>query len=171
MTSAPALFSMVDVAARLGKSRRWLQDFLKNRPYGRMAGRSRLFTESDYFELLQALSGEAPTPRPRQMSKDMAALKELCDSKNQNRAGLIYVVKDDHERVKIGFALSDVEWRVATLQCGNADPLIIEVIFEGPESLERELHRKFHKYHVRGEWFVYSEEIRSFVAAKSDGAQ
>jgi len=33
------LLTMAEVAARLHVSRRWLQDFLKTRPHGRMAGR------------------------------------------------------------------------------------------------------------------------------------
>jgi len=36
------LLTMAEVAARLHVSRRWLQDFLKTRPHGRMAGRQRV---------------------------------------------------------------------------------------------------------------------------------
>lgn len=49
------IFQMEEVAAQLGKSRRWLQDFLRDRPYGRMAGRKRLFTESDVATLIEEL--------------------------------------------------------------------------------------------------------------------
>ena len=38
------LYTMDEVAERLHKSRRWLQDFVRGMSIGRMAGRTRLFT-------------------------------------------------------------------------------------------------------------------------------
>ncbi len=51
----PAIYSLDDVAQRLHKSRRWLQNFLRGRPIGRLAGRTRLFTDSDVVLLIQEL--------------------------------------------------------------------------------------------------------------------
>ena len=51
------LFTVDDVAQRLHKSRRWLQNFLRGRPIGRLAGRTRLFTDSDVALLVQELPG------------------------------------------------------------------------------------------------------------------
>jgi hypothetical protein len=50
-----ALFTVDDVAQRLHKSRRWLQTFLRDRPIGRLAGRTRLFTEYDVLRLIEEL--------------------------------------------------------------------------------------------------------------------
>src|SRR6516225_6167665 len=50
-----ALFTVDDVAQRLHKSRRWLQTFLRDRPIGRLAGRTRLFTECDVLRLIEEL--------------------------------------------------------------------------------------------------------------------
>ncbi len=44
----PVLYSMADVAKHLGKSVRWLQEFVRHNPCGRMVGRSRKFTEGDF---------------------------------------------------------------------------------------------------------------------------
>jgi hypothetical protein len=33
-----------------------------------------------------------------------------------------------------------------------------------PRSFEREIHRRFAKYRVRGEWFVLSDKIRVYIA-------
>jgi hypothetical protein len=49
------LYPLPDVAARLHKSPRWLQCYLRERPFGRMAGRTRLFTESDILALIESL--------------------------------------------------------------------------------------------------------------------
>ncbi len=56
---APTLHTTAQVAERLGTSKRWLQGFLSGRPFGRMAGRSRVFTESDIAQIIEAL----PAPR------------------------------------------------------------------------------------------------------------
>src|SRR5262245_38809482 len=44
-----------EAAARLRKSRRWLQSFLRQHPYYRLAGRTKLFTEADINRLYEAL--------------------------------------------------------------------------------------------------------------------
>jgi len=59
---APEIYRMEEVAAKLGKSRRWLQDFLRDHPCGRRAGRTRLFTPSDLAKLIDALPLEEPVP-------------------------------------------------------------------------------------------------------------
>jgi len=51
----PELYRMEDVAKMLGKSKRWLQDFLRGRPIGRMAGRTRLFTQADLNRVIALL--------------------------------------------------------------------------------------------------------------------
>jgi len=59
--------------------------------------------------------------------------------------------------VKVGKA-KDVEIRRAELQTGNPAALIIRVVLVADSEmnasyLEREFHRLFKKYHIRGEWF------------------
>jgi hypothetical protein len=46
---------MEEVAAKLRKSRRWLQDFLQDHPYYRLAGRTKVFTDEDIDRLIEAL--------------------------------------------------------------------------------------------------------------------
>jgi hypothetical protein len=64
--SAPLAFNIDIAAERLGVKRRWLQDWLRSHPqdvYGvpfyRLAGKTKLFTQSDLHRILGAL----PTPR------------------------------------------------------------------------------------------------------------
>src|SRR5262245_22623339 len=44
-----------EAAAKLRKSRRWLQSFLREHPYYRLAGRTKLFTEADINRPYEAL--------------------------------------------------------------------------------------------------------------------
>src|SRR5215470_8683489 len=57
--------TLSDVAARLHKSRRWVQDFLRTHPYYRLAGRTKLFTESDVLRLYEAMPSPCPSSSSR----------------------------------------------------------------------------------------------------------
>ena len=50
---------MEETAAHLRVSRRWLQDFIQQHPFYRLAGRKKLFTPADITALLEAF------PRPK----------------------------------------------------------------------------------------------------------
>lgn len=70
MRPAPqtALLTLDEAAARLHVSRRWLQGFLRGKPYGKMAGRKRLFTEID----VAAIYEELPCPSTSRRRKPAA---------------------------------------------------------------------------------------------------
>ena len=55
------VYTMDEVAERLHKSRRWLQDFIQRYPFYRLAGRTKLFTEGDIARLIE---GQAPEAHP-----------------------------------------------------------------------------------------------------------
>src|SRR6185295_6170471 len=67
-----------EVSKRLHKSPRWLQDFLRRNPWGRdgrpffrLAGRTKLFTDADILRILEALpcpSNSFPRARVRRRS-------------------------------------------------------------------------------------------------------
>lgn len=54
LNEAGKLLTMTDAAARIGKSKRWLQDFLRTRPFGKLVGRKRLFCEDDIAAIIDA---------------------------------------------------------------------------------------------------------------------
>src|ERR1700722_8529621 len=62
MRAAPQLFTLAEVAERLHKSPRWMQYFLRDNPFGRMAGRTRLFTEEDIAAIIEALPCPSKSP-------------------------------------------------------------------------------------------------------------
>jgi hypothetical protein len=76
----------------------------------------------------------------------------------------VYFILDRYSNaVKIGKANVITE-RLPGLQTGN--PNLLEVIHsiecesvEHAEQLEKQLHRKYEHYHIRGEWFEYDDAI------------
>jgi hypothetical protein len=88
----PRLLSISDVAKHLHKSKRWLQYFLKENPFGRMAGRTRLFTDADLAALIESLPkpGAAPglpalEPDPSEAAS-WAKLQRLLATKGKKRS-------------------------------------------------------------------------------------
>lgn len=73
---------------------------------------------------------------------------------------IYFVQEDDSRNIKIGRA-SNVKSRVSGLQNGNSSKLwlLLEADVYNSVEYEKELHRKFSKYRIRGEWFEGSEEI------------
>lgn len=65
MTDTPfAIYKIADVAAKLGKSKRWLEEFLRQNPCGRRAGRTRIFTDEDLAHLVAMLPRDDLKLRP-----------------------------------------------------------------------------------------------------------
>jgi hypothetical protein len=64
--------------------------------------------------------------------------------------------------VKIGKSTYPKE-RFKSLQTASFLPLQILAIVDG--DIEQNLHRRFEKYRVKGEWFELSNELREFIAS------
>ena len=56
---ADRFLTMTEVAARIRKSKRWLQEFLRTRPLGKVIRRKRLFSEDDVAAIIDALTRAA----------------------------------------------------------------------------------------------------------------
>lgn len=65
--------------------------------------------------------------------------------------------------VKIGYA-GNVKSRLEQLQCHNAEKLRVLSVIRGSKAVETDLHRKFHAYHIRGEWFALKGTFAGYVA-------
>jgi hypothetical protein len=67
---------------------------------------------------------------------------------------LIYFVDAlDLKMVKIGYASEDPDGRLAIMQTGSPVKLTRRALMEGDRHVERELHQRFKKLRVHGEWF------------------
>lgn len=64
--------------------------------------------------------------------------------------------------VKIGRSRRWKE-RIAEMQTGSPHTIVPLLVFVGDVTDERGLHRRFHKYHFRGEWFHLSLKIKNYI--------
>lgn len=156
-----ALHTVDDVAARLHKSRRWLQDWLRGKAIGRKAGRTRLFTDDDLRELVQQISYLAPQ-RVSQSVKDSV---NLLPGAGGFVGSVVYFVRSG-DFIKIGFSKN---WPLRFSRLQTSAPTKLEVVHveSGWLQTEKALHRKFRHLHSHGEWFRAEPELLAFIDLRS----
>lgn len=72
-----------------------------------------------------------------------------------------YFVQGQNTRnIKIGKS-RNVGDRFCALQTASGEPL--KLLFTIPDNVEKELHRKFYKHRLHGEWFMPSQPILDFI--------
>jgi hypothetical protein len=68
----------------------------------------------------------------------------------------------DSNAIKIGFTKSP-GGRLAELQLCSPAELEYLLLIPGGNNLEKQLHMQFRSDWIRGEWFAYSDEIKTFI--------
>jgi hypothetical protein len=81
------------------------------------------------------------------------------------RVGTIYFLEGAEGLIKIGFS-RDVKQRQATLQVGSASVHKLLGTLVGSNRMERELHHRFRRLRVRGEWHRPEKPLLDFIAAE-----
>jgi len=82
---------------------------------------------------------------------------------------MIYVIGPAESTVvKIGHTTLDPARRVAGLQTGNPERLVLRWSGEGDEKLEKHLHVVFRDYRVQGEWFDLAQLGDPVEAVRSE---
>lgn len=76
---------------------------------------------------------------------------------------IYFISADEANKVKIGFT-NNLKKRLKQLQTSSPFELKVLLILEGDEHKEKELHLKFKKQRVNGEWFEKTEEISKFIS-------
>ena len=80
-----------------------------------------------------------------------------CEGRAPSTDGDVYILHAPAvRRVKIGVS-SNVTERVATLRTASPVELVLERTIDGGYDREQELHEKYRRYRLHGEWF--SDEI------------
>lgn len=80
------------------------------------------------------------------------------------RSGVIYfLLSEIHNAVKIGFTCSNIEERLKDYR--NHSPYEYDLLktIKGTMFQEKQLHKRFVRYKIRGEWFNYSDELKEFI--------
>lgn len=65
--------------------------------------------------------------------------------------------------VKIGHTVNNVKGRLVSLQVGCPFDLEILGIVDGNKNTEKQLHKKFDEYWIRGEWFKLCWPIYKYI--------
>lgn len=78
---------------------------------------------------------------------------------------IIYFILDTKSKaVKIGYTtIKGLKRRLENLQVGTPFDLKILGVVWGNRKIEKQLHEKFDKYHIRGEWFNYTPEFDEYL--------
>lgn len=71
------------------------------------------------------------------------------------------------EHIKIGFTRGNPRHRLKTLSTANPLPVELIATMPGSQELEMELHERFGEFRIRGEWFVFADPIRAYIASAS----
>jgi hypothetical protein len=82
---------------------------------------------------------------------------------------MIYFVKNTMTgSIKIGFANSEIacESRFESLQTGNEFRLKLIKVIGGTMSDEKELHRRFGAFRIRGEWFYPDSSLLNYIETR-----
>src|SRR5262249_45238273 len=80
---------------------------------------------------------------------------------------VVYFVRAG-DAIKIGVT-RDVERRLRALATGSAVPLELLATLPGGRSLEKKLHERFRRFHVRGEWFRADEVLLRYIREQAAG--
>lgn len=96
---------------------------------------------------------------------DMQKMREGV--KKDNIGYVYFVVVDEGEAVKIGFA-TDLLSRVQGLQTGNHQKLSEYFCIRAPAHAERIFQRMFEHEKIRLEWFNHSDEVEQLIDCLQD---
>jgi excisionase family DNA binding protein len=75
---------------------------------------------------------------------------------------LVYFIATTNNRVKIGVS-ANPQKRLSALKTGATTALYLIGTIPGDHDEERQLHRKFARYRVKGEWFDLAGELRIYL--------
>ncbi|MGN6769773.1 MAG: GIY-YIG nuclease family protein [Rhizobiaceae bacterium] len=81
--------------------------------------------------------------------------------KRRAPAGYVYFLRAGDE-VKIGFS-TNLRQRLEKLRNGNAFPVFVCRYVEGTMATERQFHKRFAEYRLRGEWFDLRGSLARFL--------
>lgn len=90
---------------------------------------------------------------------------------NVSKENVIYLIQNTvTTNVKIGYT-SNLKQRLRDIQISNDCELKVLSTINGNIELEQKLHKQFKKYHIRGEWFRFGDEIKKYFKNSVDKCQ
>ena len=96
-------------------------------------------------------------------SEEVRVHSGRLSSKVDTRTQTYFIHAPTTERVKIGKSTRVVE-RFAALNCASSEWLVLLGILDGDR--ESEMHERFGRYRVKGEWFTLTGNLLHFVQTR-----
>jgi len=84
---------------------------------------------------------------------------------------MIYFLKStDEDYVKIGYTKNEksLKERIIAHKVGNPHELQMMALYEGDMELEKELHTEWDFKHVRGEWFIWEDDMLNLTIGEGN---
>ena len=75
---------------------------------------------------------------------------------------IYFITQQNHKFVKIGYT-RDIDTRLSSLQVGNPYKLDVYAVIKGDSFQEWWFQKKFQAHRIRGEWFIFHDDIRKAV--------
>ncbi len=79
---------------------------------------------------------------------------------------MIYFVQSESGPIKIGYTAS-VTKRLSQIKGSTVETVTLLGTMDGDRSQEKELHTRFIKYNIKGEWFSPADDILEFIQANT----
>jgi Fe2+ or Zn2+ uptake regulation protein len=94
-------------------------------------------------------------------------IKALKNMANRPKNYVYFIKNESGKMVKIGYS-KNPEKRLKMLE--RTLPMSLELVYfmPGSELREKRLHEKFSKYRIKGEWFIFSDEIKQYIEKVKD---
>lgn len=93
---------------------------------------------------------------------ELSKRNEEIDKRNKREKLVYFILNPVADLVKIGIS-EDPAVRLVALQANTPHKLSLLGIVPGGAEKEKELHKQFADFRVRGEWFSFSREIQDLV--------
>lgn len=77
----------------------------------------------------------------------------------------IYYIQDEGGPIKIGLTHTEnnLQSRLSQCQVSNPRKLTLLAVEPGDAQREKDLHKQFSKYHIRGEWFKANKKLKQHI--------
>lgn len=96
------------------------------------------------------------------MSEKNYKSSEIKSIITEKRECVYFVLAEKLNRIKIG-KTTEIYKRFRALNASSPCRLQVVCLLSGYTSLEAELHEKFKSYHIKHEWFEYTDEIKNYI--------
>ena len=90
------------------------------------------------------------------------SIMDFINTGSKESFNYVYFIKSENNLVKIG-KTCDINDRFHNLKNASPCKLYLLGYQRGSGKKEKELHKRFEKYHHHGEWFELSEEILKYI--------